>query len=67
MSRSIFDKSCFLKIKCKKCRNEQITFNRPAMDVKCLVCDTLLVECTGGKGIFLCTIVNVLDKGGRPK
>lgn len=41
-------KSRFLKVKCKKCRNEQIIFNKPSMAVKCLVCESVLAEPTGG-------------------
>ena len=42
--------SKFLKVICSKCNNEQIVFNKPSADVKCLVCDEILVEATGGKG-----------------
>lgn len=40
----------FLKVKCKKCKNEQIIFERPSSVVKCLVCSEVLAEPTGGKG-----------------
>ena len=43
--------SSFIKIKCDKCKNEQVVFERPASTVKCLVCGEILVEPTGGKGI----------------
>jgi len=39
----------FIKVKCEKCKNEQIIFEKPAMDVKCLVCGNVLAESTGGK------------------
>ncbi|MEM3192521.1 MAG: 30S ribosomal protein S27e [Candidatus Parvarchaeota archaeon] len=42
--------SVFMKVRCKKCKNEQIVFSRPSSDVKCLVCGELLVKSTGGKG-----------------
>ena len=40
--------SKFLKVKCKKCKNEQIVFNKAATVVKCLVCGATLAEPTGG-------------------
>jgi small subunit ribosomal protein S27e len=45
-------KSRFLKVKCKKCRNEQIVFNKAATVVKCLVCGSVLAEPTGGLAII---------------
>ncbi len=42
--------SKFLKVKCKKCKNEQVVFEKSASAVKCLVCGEVLVEPTGGKG-----------------
>ncbi len=40
----------FLRVKCKKCNNEQNVFSKPAGPVKCLVCGAVLLENTGGKG-----------------
>ena len=54
--------SKFLKVKCNKCRNEQITFNRAATTVKCLVCNTVLAEPTGGVANIKAKIIQVLDK-----
>ena len=42
-------RSNFLLVKCSKCKNEQIIFNKPATLVKCLVCGEVLAEPTGGK------------------
>ena len=39
----------FLKVRCKKCKNEQIIFSKASTRVKCLVCGTNLAEPTGGK------------------
>lgn len=39
----------FVKVKCEKCKNEQIIFDKSASRVKCLVCGELLAESTGGK------------------
>ena len=43
-------KSKFLLVKCQGCKNEQTVFNKPAKDIKCLVCGELLVKSTGGYG-----------------
>ena len=40
----------FLKIKCSKCKNEQVLFERAASkELVCLVCKTKLAHSTGGK------------------
>jgi small subunit ribosomal protein S27e len=52
--------SKFLKVKCMKCRNEQIIFEKPAMKVHCLVCGTLLAESTGGRGVIKTKVMGVL-------
>jgi len=41
--------SKFIKVKCNKCKNEQVIFERPASVVKCLVCGEVLAEPRGGK------------------
>ncbi|MBI4896193.1 MAG: 30S ribosomal protein S27e [Candidatus Aenigmarchaeota archaeon] len=52
--------SRFLKVKCKKCKNEQVIFNKPAMVVKCLVCDSELAVPTGGKADIRTTVLETL-------
>ena len=42
-------RSIFLRVKCLKCANEQILFERTSTYVKCTVCDELLAQPTGGK------------------
>ncbi len=37
----------FLKVKCK-CKNEQVIFKRASTVVKCLVCNEVLSQPTGG-------------------
>ena len=54
--------SKFLRVKCNKCRNEQITFNRAASTVKCLVCGDILAEPTGGVVDLKGKVIQVLDK-----
>ena len=41
--------SKFIKVKCEKCKNEQMVFERASSAVKCLVCGEMLAEPTGGK------------------
>ena len=40
--------SKFVKVECDKCKNEQIIFDKPSTIVKCLVCENILAEPTGG-------------------
>ena len=53
-------KSRFLKVQCLKCKNEQIIYNKTSQDVKCLVCDNILAEKTGGMSIIKSKILKVL-------
>ncbi len=43
-------RSKFLKVMCKKCKSQQIVFNKPSTEVKCISCDATLLIPTGGKG-----------------
>ena len=53
--------SKFIKIRCPKCKNEQITFGKSSTIVKCLVCSKILVEPTGGKSKVKARILEVLE------
>ncbi|MBS3137616.1 30S ribosomal protein S27e [Candidatus Woesearchaeota archaeon] len=53
--------SKFVKIRCPKCKNEQITFGKSATIVKCLVCEKVLVEPTGGKSKIKARVLEVLE------
>ena len=53
--------SKFIKVRCSKCKNEQIIFGKPASKVSCLVCDTVLAEPTSGKGKIRSQILEVLE------
>ncbi len=53
--------SKFLKVKCMKCGNEQIIFNKASTKVYCLVCGNLLAEPTGGKARIHAKIIGVLE------
>ena len=53
--------SKFIKIRCPKCKNEQIMFGKTSTTVKCLVCDKPLAEPTGGKAKVKARILEVLE------
>ncbi len=41
--------SNFSKVRCQKCKNEQVIFTKAASQVKCLVCGEILAKSAGGK------------------
>lgn len=46
-------KSKFMRIVCKKCKNEQIIFSKVATVVKCFKCGEVLAEPSGGEARIL--------------
>jgi small subunit ribosomal protein S27e len=54
-------KSKFIKVRCPKCKNEQIIFGKSATHIKCLVCEKILAEPTGGKTKIKATILELLE------
>jgi len=52
--------SNFVRIKCPKCGNEQVIFDRPSIFPRCSVCEELLAEPTGGKASIKSEVVQVL-------
>lgn len=52
--------SNFFKVKCPKCSNEQIVFERCSMIVKCSVCEEVLAEPSGGKVSLKGEVLQVL-------
>ena len=52
--------SKFIKVRCSKCKNEQIMFGKSSSKVKCLVCSKILSEPTGGKSRIKARILEVL-------
>lgn len=54
-------KSRFVKVRCTKCKNEQIIFGSSSSTVKCLVCGEVLAESKGGKADIKATILEVLS------
>ena len=53
--------SKFIKVRCPKCKNEQIMFGKASSSVKCLVCGKVLAEPTGGKSKIKARILEVLE------
>ena len=42
-------KSKFLRVACRKCKNEQVVFSKASTLVKCMKCDAELAVPTGGE------------------
>ncbi len=53
--------SKFVKIRCPKCKNEQIMFGKASSIVNCLVCSKVLAEPTGGKSRVKARVLEVLE------
>jgi small subunit ribosomal protein S27e len=53
--------SKFIKIRCPKCKNEQIIFGKTSTIIKCLVCEKVIAEPTGGKSKVKARILEVLE------
>ncbi|HLD06926.1 MAG TPA: 30S ribosomal protein S27e [Candidatus Nanoarchaeia archaeon] len=53
--------SKFIKIRCPKCKNEQVMFGKASLTVKCLVCEKVLAKPTGGKARVKAQILEVLE------
>ena len=58
---STLSTSKFVKVRCPKCKNEQICFGKSATKVVCLVCSKVLLEPTGGKSKIKARILEVLE------
>ncbi len=52
--------SSFIRVKCAKCGNEQIIFDRPSLAPRCSVCNEILAEPTGGKAKMKSEVLQVL-------
>jgi len=62
MKKSIIPtpKSKFLRVKCE-CQNEQVIFGNASTEIKCIVCDKVIAEPTGGRTKILTQILEVLE------
>jgi len=54
-------KSKFIKIRCPKCKNEQIMFGKASTQIKCLICGKILAEPQGGKSKVKARVLEVLE------
>ena len=54
-------KSKFMRVKCEKCNNTQIIFDKPATIVNCLVCGEILAETTGGIADVKAKVMEILE------
>jgi small subunit ribosomal protein S27e len=53
-------KSRFIRIKCPKCKNEQVIFGKATSKTQCLMCQTILSEPSGGKAKIKAKVIEVL-------
>jgi len=53
--------SRFIKVRCAKCKNEQIVFSTVTSSVACLVCESVLASPTGGKAKIAARVLEVLE------
>ncbi len=53
-------KAKFIRVRCPKCKNEQIIFGKAANNIKCLVCENEIAESTGGKTKIKARILELL-------
>ena len=54
-------KSKFIKVRCAKCKNEQIVFSNTSSKVTCLVCKAELASPSGGKAKISARVLEVLE------
>ncbi|MBS3150589.1 30S ribosomal protein S27e [Candidatus Woesearchaeota archaeon] len=54
-------KSKFVKVRCAKCKNEQIIFGKSSSKIKCLVCGEVLSNPSGGKSKIEARVLEVLS------
>jgi len=52
--------SNFVRVKCSKCGNEQVVFDKPSVAPRCSVCEEILADPTGGKAKLRSEVVQVL-------
>ena len=53
--------SRFIKVRCKKCKNEQIIFGKASTAISCLVCGSTLGVPGGGKTKIKARVLEVLE------
>lgn len=53
--------SKFIKVRCSKCKNEQVIFSKSSTDISCLVCGESLANKRGGKTKISARVLEVLE------
>jgi small subunit ribosomal protein S27e len=53
-------KSKYMRVICKKCKSDQMIYNKVATVVKCNKCGEILAEPTGGEASILGKVVEVI-------
>lgn len=53
--------SKFIKVRCPKCKNEQIAYGKCSTTVLCLVCGKELAAPTGGRSRIKARVLEVLE------
>jgi small subunit ribosomal protein S27e len=53
--------SKFIRIRCPKCKNEQVMFGKSASKVGCLVCGRTLAEPKGGRSKVKARVLEILE------
>lgn len=53
--------SKFIKVRCPKCKNEQIIFGKNSTKVDCLVCGKRLSDTSGGKSKIKGRVLEILN------
>jgi len=54
-------KSHFVRVLCKKCKSDQVVYNKIATAVKCLNCGEELAISCGGKAVIMGKVLEVLS------
>jgi len=53
--------SKFIKVRCPKCKNEQVIFGKASSKIVCLVCSKSIAEPSGGKAKIKARVLEVLE------
>lgn len=53
--------SKFVRVRCPKCKKEQIIFGKATTKVKCISCDAQLTQSAGGKARIKAKVIEVLS------
>lgn len=53
-------KSRFVHVMCKKCKNEQVIYNKAATVIKCTGCGEEIAKPTGGEILVTAKVLEVL-------